>query len=219
MSPIAPARLSARPLEDPTSLLAAYRDAIGAQAMRDAYGPHWPRHRIDGEVWFEFWAEGALVSGAALVGWGSLLPEPAERVMWHSHGIWPAYQAAGYTPAVSRWLRAWAFEHSDCVAVMAKILDTNTRYVAWMAQHFGLPLASRGAGDQIGWEYAGHLSLPAPGGHFYALSRVWWERHEQASHGLPPPPEGYSAEVLAQLDREADEYRVEREARAQAAQA
>lgn len=173
MSPsIAAPSLSVRPVADPAELLAAYRDAIGAQAMRDAYGPHWPRPSLPGEAWFTF------SEGPFLIGWGSLLYDGAERVMWHSHGVWPMHQAAGHTPAISRWLRAWAFEHSACEAVGARILDTNLRFQSWMRQHFG-PGASRAGAARPGWEYAGHLSLPAPGGDIYMLSRAWWETHEQ----------------------------------------
>jgi hypothetical protein len=195
MTQAAPA-LSVRPVADVVGLLAAYRDAIGAQAMCDAYGPHWPRPRLDGEEWFEFWSEGSLV------GWGSLLPDHAERVMWHSHGIWPMHQAAGHTPAISRWLRAWAFEHSACVAVGARILDTNPRFRLWMRRRFG-PLVCKTDGvPQAGWEYAGHLTLPAPGADVYMLSRASWEAHERVAVRAECPPA----------------VELEREARAQAAQ-
>lgn len=165
---LTPAALFVSPVEDPVPLLAAYGDAIGAAAMRDAYGPHWPRPALDGEAFFEFRAE-----DNNLIGWGSLLPEPAERVLWHSHGIFPSCQGAGWTPMVSRWLRAWAFEHSDCVAVGAKILDTNPRYQAWMLTKNPNP----------GWVYAGHLTLPGPGYDVYSFSRAYWAAHESPGYG------------------------------------
>jgi len=159
--------LSVRAMPNVRGFMAAYRDAIGAEAMHAAYGPHWPRPRLHGEDWFEF----RDLADQALLGWGSLLYDPAERVMWHSHGIFPAYQARGVTRPLSRWLRNYAFEHSVCEAVGCKILDTNSRFQVWM----------KNKNPNRYWEYAGHIALPRPGYDVYMFSRQSWQSTEGGS--------------------------------------
>lgn len=158
--------LSVRAMTDVRGFMAAYRDAIGAEAMRNAYGPHWPRARLHGEELFEC----RDLADQALLGWGSLLYDASERVMWHSHGIFPAYQARGVTPQLSRWLRRFAFEHTPCVAVGCKVLDTNPRFQLWMREKNPNP----------GWQFAGHITLPPPGYDVHIFSRAYWEAHERA---------------------------------------
>jgi hypothetical protein len=161
------------------AMWADYEQAIGQGSLRDAYGPHWPRPMVPHERVWVFALDGARI------GWGSLLYEPAERVIWHAHGIWPAHQDQGVTRAVSRWLVDWAFTSAwEAVAVCAKILETNPRYQAYFKRRQHDPA--------FAWRYAGTITMPWPGYDVYCLKRERWEREREPrlSDGAHAPVPG-----------------------------
>lgn len=144
-----------------------YADAVGLETLHAAYGDHWPRPVLHDETVFEFRIP-TCGGNSVTVGWASALYDQAERVVWQSHGIWPAFQKQNVTPYVTRWLRAWAFNHTTCVAVCCKILDTNAFYQKWM----------REKNPNKGWVYSGHIFLPEPGFDQYTYSREYWQEHD-----------------------------------------
>jgi hypothetical protein len=145
-----------------SAMWADYEKAIGQVALRDAYGPEWPRPAIAGERLFEF-----RDPDGQRVGWGSLLHDQAERLAWHSHGIWPAYQDQRRTRDVSRYLVAWAFTTWPIVGVSAKILETNPRYREWFRKRQHDPA--------FAWRYAGTITIPWPEYDVYCFLRHRWE--------------------------------------------
>lgn len=141
---------------------ADYTWAIGLGALQDAYGPHWPRAKLADERVWTFALHGSRIA------WGSLYYDPAERIMWHAHGIWPAYQEQGVTREVSRWLVDWAFTSAwQPVAVCAKILETNPRYQSYFKRRQHDPA--------FAWRYAGQITMPWPGYDVYCFKRERWE--------------------------------------------
>lgn len=139
-----------------------YAEAVGQDTLHAAYGSHWPRFPVHGERIYEFCIPTCGTIGER-VGWASLIYEPTERVTWHSHGIFPAYQKLKLTYPLTHISKGFGFSETPCLAVGAKILDTNTSYQAWMREHH----------VERGWKAAGRVTLPE-GYDVYVILREDW---------------------------------------------
>lgn len=141
----------------------AYSKELGPEKLQAAYGSHWPRPPIADEQVFEFRVPTCGGTGE-LVGWASLLYDPTEQVTWHSHGIFPEFQRQKMTKPLTDLSKSLGFSETPCLALGAKILDTNATYQAWMRENH----------TTRGWKPAGRVTLPI-GYDVYVIMREDWK--------------------------------------------
>lgn len=143
-------------------LWAAYSEALGVAELHASYGERWPRMPFPDEQVYEFRVPTCGGTGE-LVGWASLLYSPMEQITWHSHGIYPEFQRQKMTKPLTDLSKGLGFSETPCVALGAKILDTNSGYQAWMRQNH----VARG------WKAAGRVTLPTAYDMYVILREDW----------------------------------------------
>ena len=125
-----------------------FAKVIGAETLVQAYGVWPPVHLMSAgsQMW-------TFEEGGALVAWGALTPEPSERAVWLSVGVWPDYAGRGVRHVVREHL--WAVAQASGVRHgRIGVLMTNTRHL-WRCY------AEAGADGP--WRHAGMVWYPAPG--------------------------------------------------------
>lgn len=142
-----------------------YAKVLGSDALHEAYGPRWPRPPYPTELVYEFRVPTCGAAGV-FVGWASLLYSPLEQVTWHSHGILPEFQRQRMTKPLTDLSKGLGFSETPCLALGAKILDTNATYQAWMRENH----VARG------WKAAGRVTLPTAYD-MYVILREDWIKH------------------------------------------
>jgi hypothetical protein len=139
-----------------------FAESMGKDALRVAYGPRWPRLPFDNELVYSFKVPTCGGEGE-IVGWASLIPDVFGQVTYHSHGIFPQYQKLKLTKPLTDLSKALGFSETNCVALCAHILDTNTEYQAWFRENY----------EKRGWKPAGRVTLPE-GYDVYVILRKDW---------------------------------------------
>jgi hypothetical protein len=147
-----------RPVLDPYALYREFGAAIGLEALRAAYGAHWPRAAVLGEEVWEFEDDGRI-------GWGSVIYDGTEQVAWLSLGIWPGAQGQKARQRICDWLRDQAFRHTPAQAVMMKVLHSNARYRVHRR-------ATQGTNY---WQLAGEILKPEPVDVYWCPKQRWLE--------------------------------------------